>query len=410
MKIWHLTKTLSGGAGQYALRLSNALRAAGMESTMLVAEGAVSDGSVLLKRVDSPVRRFVARGFRSLLHRIAFGAYHSLRGPELYEAVQAIQAGDIVHLHGMTGWIGASGLGKLIPRGASVFWTAHDLWCVSGGCVVYAGCERFKSGCKNCPILRMPVRWLLPRMELANKQRFIRDYQIHGIANSHWMRRQLINSKIFSHQREIQVVPPIIHNAFLKPQQREGARRQLDLDTDKFVITMGARAVTDQFKGIEPFLKELAKDEALASKVLVLLFGDGKIPIPKSTQVREFGAVNDPNKLATVLTAADVFISPSKMETFGMTLVEAQACGTPVLSFSVGGTPEAVRDGETGWLLPFGDFHGLIECLRSLVGDAQKRVAVGNKAREWTQNSFCGDTVARQQESIYANIKKFGNQ
>ena len=404
MKTWHLTKTLSGGAGQYALRLSNALRAQSVESRVLVAEGPVANGVELLKRVDSPVRRFVARAFRSASHRISLGAFHSLRGPEIYESPQPIRPGDVVHLHGMTGWIGVAGLRRLVPPGAKVFWTAHSIWVLTGGCAVYAGCDHFRNNCSACPILRSPWKRVAGR-ELRVKQSLKKGYDIRPIANSRWMADRIRESSLFGNADFIPIIPPIIHEAFLRPLRRIDIRRQLHLNADEFVIAMGARSVTDQFKGIEPFLEELAKDQALPSEVLVLLFGDGKVSVPKPIRTREFGTIDDPSHLAAVLSAADVFVSPSKMETFGMVLVEAQACGTPVLGFSVGGTPEAVRDGETGWLFPSGDFQGLIRCLRSLAGDAPRLLKAGDMARSWTRQMFCSDTVASQQKSVYANAK-----
>jgi glycosyltransferase involved in cell wall biosynthesis len=215
------------------------------------------------------------------------------------------------------------------------------------------------------------------------------------------MKRQLKGSEVFNGQIEIQVIPPIIQEAFLKPPTRADARQRLGLEAGRFVIALGARSVTDTFKGIPQFLAELAKHEELAAKLVILLFGEGNIPVPDSIQVRSFGAIHQPEELATIFAAANVFVSPSKMETFGMTLVEAQASGTPVLCFSVGGTPEALLAGETGWLFPNGDFPAIIEHIRLLISDMPRCDAFGINARKWAANSFCALAVARQQETIY---------
>jgi hypothetical protein len=214
MKVWHFTKTLSGGAGQYALRLSKALQAAGMESTILTMEGPIVGGGALLLRVDSPLRRFAARGFRSLSHRIALGPFHSLRGFERYQSPQPIQACDIVHLHGMTGWIGVAGLRRLIPPGTKVLWTAHDLWMLSGGCVVYRGCDQFQTDCSRCPILRSPWQRLAHR-ELRLKRELIEAYDIKPIANSQWMADRIRESRLFREVDSIPIIPPIVAACYL---------------------------------------------------------------------------------------------------------------------------------------------------------------------------------------------------
>src|SRR5260370_42467779 len=99
MRVWHLTRTLLGGAGQYALRLSNALRDVGVESNVLLAEGPWPQGTTAIKRVDIGARRFAARAFRSISRRICTSPFHSIRGLELYDTPEAILQGDVVHLH-----------------------------------------------------------------------------------------------------------------------------------------------------------------------------------------------------------------------------------------------------------------------------------------------------------------------
>jgi glycosyltransferase involved in cell wall biosynthesis len=399
VKIWHLTRTISGGAGQYALRLSNALRAAGAASTVLVAEGPVTDGIALLQRLDSPVRRFAARGFRSFSHRIALDAYHSLRGPERYAAPQPVQPGDIVQLHGMTGWIGVAGLRRLIPSGAKVFWTAHDVWLLSGGCVVYRGCDRFRQNCSACPILRAPWKGIA-RRELKMKQKFRDRFQVQPIANSRWMADRLRESSVFGRSENIPIIPPIVDAAYLADDISD-LRAELKIPAARPVISLGARSLDDKYKGIPEFLASLARVPELARQLTVLLFGPGQIEIPANLDTRLLGSLADPRQLARVYRTSDVYVSPSLMETFGMTLVEAQASGTPVLAFSVGGIPEAVRNGETGWLAPVGQFDELVKLLDSILADLPKRTAAGDHARKWVRQTFAGDAVARLQSSFY---------
>ncbi len=401
MKIWHLTRTIHGGAGQYALRLSNALCSAGCQSAVLAAEGTEGDGIKRLNRVDSPVRRFAARGFRSLSHRISFAPFHSLRGPELYQSSESIGAGDVVHLHGMTGWIGVAGLSRLIPHGARFFWTAHDLWMLSGGCVVYRGCDEFQRDCYGCPILRPPWKWMA-RQELQVKQSFMEKYQIHPIANSQWMADRIRESSLFKHLDNIPIIPPIVDDAYLS-EGISDLRQEMGIPAGRLVISLGARSIDDKFKGIPQFLELLSRTKELAGSLTVLVFGPGNIDVPGNLDVRLLGSLSDPQQLAKVYRTSNVYVSPSQMETFGMTLVEAQACGTPVICFSVGGTPEAVRDGETGWLTPCGDFQALMERLRLLLKDLPKLTATGENARRWSRAMFCGNTVASRQNAIYSN-------
>jgi glycosyltransferase involved in cell wall biosynthesis len=402
MRIWHLTKTLSGGAGQYALRLSNALRAQGMESSVLVAEGPVSDGAAELRRVDSPIRRFAARGFRSLSHRISLGPFHSVCGPERYESPHTIQAGDIVHLHGMTGWIGVSGLRNLIPRGAKVFWTAHDVWMLTGGCVVYQGCDQFHNDCSKCPILRAPWKRLAQR-ELRVKQAFINAYQVRPIANSQWMASRIRESRLFNQVDSIPIIPPIVDVAYLA-EDIPDLRRELAIAEDRKVISLGARSLDDKFKGITEFLAQLSQTAELAGQLTVLLFGPGKIEIPANLDVRLLGNIIDPRQLAKVYRTSDVYVSSSYMETFGMTLVEAQACGTPVVAFDVGGVRDAMQPESHRWLEPTSRLDNLVQRLNQRLQHNGIERNHQNYLWEWAKHSFGAESLARAQLLAYQRV------
>jgi glycosyltransferase involved in cell wall biosynthesis len=402
MRTWHLTKTITGGAGQYAFRLSNALRVAGTESTLLVAEGTDGEQIELLRRVHSPVRRFAARGFRSVSHRISLGPFHSLRGPEIYQIPQPIQPGDIVHLHGMTGWIGISGMQQLIPVGAKVLWTAHDLWMISGGCVVYRGCEEFRRNCSGCPILRSPWKGMA-KMELEAKRLFVQKFGVTPIANSQWTADRIKESSLFRHLKVIPIIPPIVDDAYFSEEVAD-LRQELGISAERMVISLGARSIDDKFKGIPQFLAELSRADDLANNLTVLVFGPGQIEIPPNLDVRMLGGKSDPEQVARIYRTSNLHISPSLMETFGMTLVEAQACGTPVLTFAVGGTPEAVLNEKTGWLVPVGDFPALIEQTRLILSDKSGLATAGQRARVWVRETFSGASVAARQSAVYLKV------
>ncbi len=403
MKIFHLTKTLFGGSGQYALRLSNALRAQGVESSVLVAEGPVSDGVDLLKRVDSPVRRFAARAIRSLSRRISTEAFQSIRSCELYETPLPITAGDIVHLHGMTAWIGVAGLRRLIPQGVRVFWTAHDMWMLSGGCVVYTGSEGFQRNCESCPILRHPWK-RVAMQELRTKEAFIDEYEIQPIANSGWMAKRIQQSRFFRDVESVPVIPPIVDNAYLV-EDIPDLRRELQIAANRRVISLGARSLDDRFKGIPAFLQHLSKRTELANNLTVLLFGPGLINVPANLDVRLLGSITNPAELAKVYRTSDVYVSPSAMESFGMTLVEAQAVGTPVAAFDVGGTQDAVHPAARATLESVSEPERLISRLASLITRPPTDRHAGNPLRTWTRMHFSAEQVAREQVAVYAKAR-----
>mgnify|MGYP001137530943 CR=1 FL=1 len=405
MKVWHITKTLHGGAGIYAQRLSEALRSAGVDSCVLSSDFADSNSDKnpavgQLLPVAGIVTQFVTRIIRSMSHRLTSAPFQSLMGPERYEGRDVPAEGDIIHLHGLTGWMGVRGLNALIPDGSPVFWTTHDLWPLSGGCILYAGCEGYRSHCGSCPILRKGTRgWA--KIELRLKEKFIRENRIQPIANSAWMANHIQESRVFKGANNIPVIPPIVDPAYLAP-DIEDMRKKLQIASGKKVISLGARAVTDRYKGIPEFLAALAKRPRLAEQCVVVLFGEGELDLPANLDVRAMGRLNSAEEIAQVYFSSDVFVSPSAMETFGMALAEAQACGTPVAAFDVGGVRDAVSAECAEYLVPNGDFDGLLNALGQV---AEKKSPTGDRwrvNRAWARERFEASVIGAKQMEVYS--------
>ncbi|ACA99501.1 MULTISPECIES: glycosyltransferase [Cyanophyceae] len=404
MKIWHFTKTIYGGSGQYTLRLSNALKALGHQSEVYVAEGGVPSGVQNLSCVSSSRQNFANRCLVAALRRVSKGPYHSGFRLDSWNIQDDMDSNypDIVHLHGMTGWIGFDGLRKLIPPNTLVFWTAHDLWMLSGGCVVYQGCNLYQYSCCACPILKGPVS-IWSQQEWKHKAKFIQDYKVIPIANSRWVAKKISESSVFSHlhETEIPVVPPIVDSIFLKATSLPSLRDELKIPSHRVVLGLGARSLTDPYKGIPEFIQQLSTDEELSHNCTIILCGDGHVQVPENLDCHFLGALTSSKALAQFYSACDVFISPSRMETFGMTLLESQAAETPVAAFRVGGTPEAVAPQQFQYLAELGQDSNLVNKVKKLLSDKRKNTQIGVKSSEWIRDHFSDIMVAKRQAYLY---------
>ena len=101
---------------------------------------------------------------------------------------------------------------------------------------------------------------------------------------------------------------------------------------------------------------------------------------------------------------ADVFVLPTWREGFPNVVLEAMGAGLPVVATPVGAIPEAVRDGEEGFLVPVQDAAALTEALRRLIDDRELRLAMGRRSRERAENVFSIDAVTAQLESVYRSL------
>jgi len=400
MKVWHVTRTLYGGAGIYAQRLCEAMRDAGVDSVVLSADSDGPQGTAELAPVSGATSHMATRVIKSMSHRLTSAPYHSLMCAERYRGEQMPAKGDIIHLHGLTGWMGIRGLNALIPEGSPVFWTAHDLWPLSGGCILYAGCDGYRGDCGGCPILSSGVKgWA--KTELRMKAKFVRDKKVQPVANSRWMASHIEGSLVFRGSSEVPVIPPIIDPVYFST-EIEDIREKLQIAPEKKVLSLGARAITDRYKGIPEFLAALATRPELAERFVVLLFGEGELELPANLNVRAMGRLNSAEEIAQVYFSSDVFVSPSAMETFGMALAEAQACGTPVAAFDVGGVRDAVSAECAEYLVANGDMEGLLNALEKV---AEKKSQTGDRwrvNRAWAWEHFEASVIGAKQIAVYA--------
>lgn len=399
MKVWHVTRTIYGGAGIYAKRLSAALQGVGIDSHVLSQDSPAATGTKGSTAASGWMSGAATRMVRSMSHRLTSAPFHSMLGMESWNGDQIPAPGDIIHFHGMTGWLGYRGLSELIPEGSRVFWTTHDLWPMSGGCILYSGCDKYRTDCGACPVLRTGAkRWA--GLELGLKEKFVKKKGILPVANSKWMAKRIEGSRVFRGAKDVAVIPPIIDQAFFAS-DIVNIRDQLNIAPEKKVLALGARAITDRYKGIPEFLAALANRPHLAGKYVVLLFGEGTLEIPAGLDVRILGRLESAEDLAKVYFSCDAFVSPSAMETFGMALAEAQACGAPVAGFDVGGIRDAISDDCADFLVPTGDFELLLEVVERLV---MKRTGSGGRwrmNREWAKEHFEASVCARKQRALY---------
>jgi glycosyltransferase involved in cell wall biosynthesis len=119
---------------------------------------------------------------------------------------------------------------------------------------------------------------------------------------------------------------------------------------------------------------------------------------------KECSFVGKQPKIADYLSVADVLLLPSEQESFGLAALEAMACEVPVVASRVGGIPEVVTDGETGYLREVGDVEGMSEAAARLASDEELRREMGRRARESAVSRYSTDLVIPQYINFYERV------
>jgi glycosyltransferase involved in cell wall biosynthesis len=225
------------------------------------------------------------------------------------------------------------------------------------------------------------------------------------VANSHWLAEIARRSPIAKACGGVRVIPPGIDTTVFKPQDKNLCRKQLDLPSDAFVVATGATSLRDTNKNVPWLLEQLSHLPDLEG-VIVLAFGEGTVPAPDGLNVRFTGGIRDRRDLARLFAAVDVFVSASLMETYGLTLAEAMACGTPVVAFRVGGIPEAAPDGRGAILCAPQDSPALIEAIMKLRSSPQLRKEFGSAASELASTRNAKNQFAAAFAEVYRDCLK----
>jgi glycosyltransferase involved in cell wall biosynthesis len=318
-------------------------------------------------------------------------------------APEDLEGFDVVHLHTVADWFDVPLWLETLPRRIGVVISVHDMWHVTGGCFLYRGCDRYAKQthrCDPCPILRWPANRFLAKAALSRKLLAYRNCGAHLVANGQWLAEIAGRSPIAKACEGVRVIPPGIDTTLFKPHDRDLCRKHLDLPEDAFVIVTGGASLSNANKNVPWLLEQLSHLPDLRS-LIVLAFGDGAMPIPDRLNVRLTGGVRERHDLARLLAAADVFVSSSLMETYGLTLVEAMGCGTPVVAFRVGGIPEAAPDGQAAILCPPQNGAALLQAITRLRESPRLRDRLGEIAHETAHNRNSASSFSNRFAQLY---------
>lgn len=142
----------------------------------------------------------------------------------------------------------------------------------------------------------------------------------------------------------------------------------------------------------------------------LLLVGDGPERVPSREVADELGVtkwirwLGQLDAVEDVITNADLFVLPSRNESFGLAALEAMSAGVPVIATTAEGLPELVRNGETGYLLPVGDVEGMARRSIEVLSDAKRHTAMSEAARRVAIENYAVDKVIPMYEEFYGRV------
>ena len=262
---------------------------------------------------------------------------------------------DIIHLHNIHGYyVNAEMLINFLKEyGKPVVWTMHDCWAFTGYCsdAYYVNCEKYQKECKNCDhwfaypfsIFKQNVT-----KDFYKKKKLLKDFDnLTIVTPSRWL-GGICNLSFLRNKKIVTVNNGIDLNDF-KPSKEKNK---------KFTVLAVASFWTKD-KGSED-LNKLVK--LLDRDIEVVVVGNGS---DKIEGVKSISHTNNKAELVDLYSSAHVLINPTLDDNFPSVNIESIACGTPVITYRTGGSPEII-DGKTGVVVDKGNYRAMAEVVNSL--------------------------------------------
>lgn len=390
MRVVQLSTTdVMGGAALAANRLHEALPEQGVKSAMFVAQTAGRGENVHAYRVlpgaPNALNYFLYRAARRLQRRVTFpdGMLFTLDWTLLGGLPLAqLPPADLHHLHWVADFIDFNSLARMARR-APLVWTFHDMNAFTGGCHYDEGCGRFAEQCGACPSMRSDDPHDVTFRVIQRKARALLKIpasRLVVVTPSEWLAGEVRRSHLFG-RFTTRVIPNGIGLDVFRPVDRVAIRQRMGFSSKNRVVLFVADRLRDSRKGWSLLLQALTPLLS-QSHIRVLTIGEGDTTTLSGPSYHHLGRLADSAAIRDAYNAADVFVIPTLQDNFPNTVIEALACGTPVVGFATGGVIDAVEQGECGLLAPTGDVAGLTACLQTILSDDARRSAMRVAARD----------------------------
>lgn len=312
---------------------------------------------------------------------------------------------DLIHLHNIHGsFINQKLLFSYIKNNNTpIVWTLHDCWSFTGQCPYFTmvKCDKWKTGCHHCPQYReYPAAYVdrTKTMWKLKKKWFTGIQNMTIITPSQWLADLVKQSYLKDYP--VQVINNGIDLNIFKPTLND-FRVKYGLG-NKFIV-LGIAFGWGKRKGLDVFI-ELSKRLDSNKYKIVLVGTDDKTDKLLPNNIISIHRTQNQTELAEIYTAADVFANPTREEVFGLVNAEALACGTPVLTFRTGGSPEVIDD-KSGFVVDCDDIDAMErEIVRICENKPYSKEACLERAKSFDMNDKYEEYINLYEKIRNSNI------
>lgn len=312
---------------------------------------------------------------------------------------------DIIHAHNLHGdYFDLNSLSLMCSR-VPVIITAHDTWLLTGHCAYFMDCMKWKDGCGNCPDLNRYLRIYKDRtnFNLQTKIKILKNNEnLIIVTPSRWLYNQF---KLIMDPARLYHIPLGVDERIFFPLQDEknNIRKKLGLPQNKKIIISAFSSNKNAYKDAKTVKNVYEKIIASRDDCVFIMLGSNVEKI-KSPCLLTPGFISDRNLLADYFRASDIFIHATNADNFPCSIIEAQLCGLPVLASSVGGIPEQIINGKTGYCIRRGSVRDFIIRLEELLSNENLLNEMSRNAIKNARTKFRLENEVEEYKNLFMEL------
>jgi glycosyltransferase involved in cell wall biosynthesis len=449
----------TGGAALMARNLHQGYLRRGLRSTLAVANKSTQDSTVLSFSSLTPLVRF--RRFKgaqsveklerlecSFSFRLLRKAERTLKshidarsrrkGHESFYSPQTSRLVswmgsefDLVHCHNLHPDYFDLRVLPRISRMRPLILTLHDAWLLGGHCAHSFDCDRWTHGCGSCPDLTIypPIQKDKTARNWEIKKKIYAESRLFVVTPCQWLMNMVKQSILASGLAGARVIHNGVDLSIFKEGDKDSARQRLGLPGHKKILlftSVGIKGnVWRDFEMLRSAIKK-ATEYSPRKDFLFLALGDrDSSENPGSNEIRFIPFHSDPREVALYYQASDAYAHPAKADTFPSVVIEALACGKPVISTTVGGIPEQVKglqthcgfkgcdnynrygmEEATGFLVPSGDSSAMAYFIKEIFSNDELTQKLGKNAAKDARLRFDLEKMISEYLDVYSTALK----
>lgn len=380
MRLQQINTTVNtGSTGRIAEEIGLKVMKAGYKSFIAAANTSRPSKSQVIQ-IGTDFDRKMHGLITRLLDRHGFG---SLKATKELITKMEVSNPDLIHLHNIHGYyLNIEILFEYLKKHQKpVVWTFHDCWPFTGHCSYFdaVDCFMWQTECNHCPNIKgypascgvdQSKRNFHDKREIFNG---LNRLQI--ITPSKWL--AIHANKSFLSSYPVKVIHNGIDLNTFQP-KKSNEKTLLKYNLSQNSVLLGVASIWDKRKGLDDFIKiSLLIDK----KYQIVLVGLNKTQISNlPDNIRGIERTENVEELAALYSAAAVFVNPTYVDNFPTTNIEALACGTPVITYNTGGSPEAV-DENTGIVVEKGNIEDLADAINLVINNGKDYYSNNCRAR-----------------------------